>query len=209
MALTLVACSGQPASVEPTPDIEATIQASVQATVEAGVGEALFSGSFSEGLIDATPRPLSAYSLGEDITVDASHLRPFWGDPAFSGEVTINFLSTREIGRVNDERFGSFQPKGIFRVLYYSVENGANLKIQPGTQIGDVFSIVDDKGRQWDAHPDAYVFARRDYREDPNSYVGPGFATTTAVAFDVPKSASGLKLRSDQLGIEVTLKGAE
>lgn len=165
--------------------------------------------------LTSTPTPppaLSLHALGEPVTVDAGLLSGLMGEPELTGQVVLTFISSEGAVSVEDSLYGTVDAEGVFLVVHFSVANEANSRIQPSTQINDDFSLVDERGRQW--APAGYLthgfdvaeaFADQAGENDPKGWVAPGFTRTTAIAFDIPEGASGLRLRSERLGMEVAL----
>jgi hypothetical protein len=175
---------------------------------------AAFAASFEGD--EATPEPseLQDYPLREPITVHAADLPTLLGQDGLEGEVTITFLEVEYTNGIEDQFTGqgTIEPRGRFVVVYYSVRNDLNVKMQPSTQISDEIIVTDDRGRQWEAvdYTGDYggvsgsAAVGRGY-EQPEEIVPPGFENTTAVVYDVPLDATGLALVWPGAGIRVTL----
>ena len=159
------------------------------------------------------PTPLTSYALEQPVTIDAGLLNKLSGEPELSGEIIITVKSIERAPNIEHNLYGKVEAEGVFVSIYYSLVNEANSRIQPSTQINDNFVLTDDRSRQWGtagylSHGAdvADAFADQMGESDPNKWVAPGFTGTTAIAFDVPDSASGLRLISTRLGIEVSLE---
>ena len=104
------------------------------------------------------------------------------------------------------------EAEGVFVAIYYSIRNDANSRIQPATQINSDFILMDDQERQWEEGGSGdHCFLEANFADKvggrgPENWVGTGFSGVTAIVFDVPDSASGLRLISTRLGIEVSLE---
>ncbi len=168
-------------------------------------------------------RPLSKQSaLGEAVTVDAGLLPPPVGEPRLSGKVELTFRAVDRHANVSNEgraRAGggasdaTFEPRqGVYLVVHYTVTNNSDEFLQPETYVNEIFTLADQEGREWVpgtfanyGFAVAYAFALEVGGADPRDHIGPGKSLDTAVAFDVPKTVSGLRLRSERLNLEVSL----
>jgi hypothetical protein len=102
--------------------------------------------------------------------------------------------------------------KGQFVAVSYRVRNDAQARMQPSTQLGHEFLLVDGRGRQWQGAESAseYCFIDANFAEQfggegPEDLIGPGFEGLTAVVFDVPNDAEQLTLQNSSLGFKVDL----
>ena len=165
-------------------------------------------------------------TLGQSFTVDAS-LLPATGAPTLTGELALNFLWTERGNVVNPETMlsvtGGTQviaskvgkaTQGEFVAVHYTVENKADVRIQALARLTANLSLIDSQGRKYT--PAGFQlhgflagsgFALQSGGSDTRDWLEPGDAATTAVAFDVPLDASGLRLRSDAGNFEVELVG--
>ena len=157
---------------------------------------------------DTPTTPITSYVMEQPVTIDAGLLDKLSGEPELSGEIIITVKSIERAPNIEHNLYGKVEAEGVFVSIYYSLVNEANSRIQPSTQINDNFVLADDRGRQWGtAGVDvAEAFADQMGESDPDKWVAPGFTGITAIAFDVPDGASGLRLISTRLGIEVSLE---
>lgn len=164
---------------------------------------------------DVTPATeLREFGFGDVITVDAADLPALLGQESLKGETQLTFLEAEFADEIEDQFTGSgtIRPRGKFVIVYYAVKNDLNLGIQPSTQIGGEFVLIDESDRQWETvdYSGNYggvsgsAAVARGF-EQPETMVPPGFENTTAVVYDVPLDASGLALVSAELGIRVPL----
>ncbi len=165
---------------------------------------------------DTPTTPITSYVMEQPVTIDAGLLNKLSGEPELSGEIIITVKSIERAPNIEHNLYGKVEAEGVFVSIYYSLVNEANSRIQPSTQINDNFVLADDRGRQWGtagylSHGAdvAEAFADQMGESDPKKWVAPGFTGTTAIAFDVPDGASGLRLISTRLGIEVSLEPPE
>ena len=160
---------------------------------------------------DTPTTPITSYVMEQPVTIDAGLLDKLSGEPELSGEIIITVKSIERAPNIEHNLYGKVEAEGVFVSISYSLVNEANSRIQPSTQINDNFVLADDRGRQWGtAGVDvAEAFADQMGESDPDKWVAPGFTGTTAIAFDVPDSASGLRLISTRLGIEVSLESPQ
>jgi hypothetical protein len=155
---------------------------------------------------------LAEYSMGQTIIIDSTNLPELFGEAKTSGDLELTVISVEKSPSVESPLYGTVDAEGAFFTVYYSINNTANSRIQPSTQLNDVFVLTDINGHRWE--PAGYlshsfdvseVFATSKKHSDPKAWVSPGFTRTTAVSFDIPAQAQGLSLRSDRLGIYVQL----
>ena len=163
---------------------------------------------------DEKPTSLTTFALQEPITIEASALEELWGEPPLSGKVVLAVVATSRVTSTEDMACGSglMQAKGVFLAVHYTVTNDANSRIQPSTQINSGLALVDGRGRRWTGNSarghcflEAQLAAQRG-GDGPESWVEAGFTGQTAVVFDIPRDASGLRLHSEALGLEVILR---
>ncbi len=162
---------------------------------------------FPESVSQATE-----YSLGDQITLDASKLVRFSGGPDPVGSVTLTFELAGKASSVTHTLYGNQEAEGTFVVVYYSITNDASAWIEPFGQINKQCMLIDDRGRQWEiagysthGFDVSASFSELAGGSDPKGNIPPGFTRITAIAFDVPSNATGLRIHSKQLGITVSL----
>lgn len=106
-----------------------------------------------------------------------------------------------------------FEPReGIYLAVFYTIKNETNSAVIPGTHVNNVFSLIDSQGRVWPTatyyshgFEVAYALGVPDGKEDPRAWVDTGTSYDTALAFDVAEDATGLRLRSELLNLEIGL----
>ena len=163
---------------------------------------------------DTPTTPITSYVMEQPVTIDAGLFDKLYGEPELSGEITLTFTSVLRAEDINDNFCGSgkMEAEGVFVAIYYSIRNDANSRIQPATQINSDFILMDDQKRQWEEGGSGdHCFLEANFADKvggrgPENWVGTGFSGVTAIVFDVPDSASGLRLISTRLGIEVSLE---
>jgi hypothetical protein len=162
----------------------------------------------------AESEELRHVSLGEQITFDAQSLPELAGEEDLSGQVSVTFERVFVATSYNDDICGQGMTyaKGKFVAVSYRVKNDAQTKMQPSSQLGDNFLLVDGRGRQWEGAESGsdYCFIDANFAEGfggegPEDWIGPGFEGLTAVVFDVPNDAEQLTLQNRSLGFKVDL----
>ena len=165
-------------------------------------------------------------TLGQPFTIDAS-LLPGLGAPTLTGELAVNFMWTERGTVVNPDTMLSVTgassiiaskigkaTQGEFVAIHYTVENKADSRIQPVNRITTNLNMIDAQGRKYT--PAGFVlhgflagsgFALQTGGSDTRDWLEPGSTATTAVAFDIPLDATGLRLRSEAGNFEVELVG--
>ena len=166
-------------------------------------------------------------TLGQPFTIDAS-LLPATGGPTLTGELALNFLWTERGNAVNSQTMLSVTgatlitaskigkaTQGEFVAVHYTVENKADIRIQPLARLTGNLNLIDAQGRKYT--PAGFFhhgflagsgFALQSGGgSDTRDWLEPGNTATTAVAFDIPLDASGLRLRSEAGNFEVELVG--
>jgi hypothetical protein len=103
----------------------------------------------------------------------------------------------------------------MYVAVFYSVTNETQGALRPDSHINGAFSLADEAGRQWTAanfgshsFAVAAAFALQAGLADPRDWVEAGDTATTAIAFDVPVDATGIRLRSELLGVAVSISEA-
>ena len=170
--------------------------------------------SFDFTAEDTPTTPITSYVMEQPVTIDAGLFDKLYGEPELSGEITLTFTSVLRAEDINDNFCGSgkMEAEGVFVAIYYSIRNDANSRIQPATQINSEFVLMDDQERQWEEGGSGdHCFLEANFADKvggrgPENWVGTGFSGVTTIVFDVPDSASGLRLISTRLGIEVSLE---
>ena len=170
--------------------------------------------SMGSQTIEPTPVPLSSYSLGEAITIDAGRLTTLLGEPELTGHIVVTVREHESTGEIEDQFLsqGMIESKGRFVILYYAVMNNLNSRMQAATQINDRWYLTDDRERRWDTadYTGGYfgisgsAAVAKGY-EQPATWVSPGFKNVTAAVFDVPSDAQNLLLVWDKAGVKVSL----
>ena len=166
-------------------------------------------------------------ALGQPFNIDAS-LLPATGAPTLTGEFALNFLWTERGTVVTPDTMLSVTgatlivaskvgkaTQGEFVAVHYTVENMADSRIQPLARLTANLSLIDSQGRKYT--PAGFQlhgflagsgFALQSGGgTDGRDWLEPGNTATTAVAFDIPLDASGLRLRSEAGNFEVELVG--
>ncbi len=153
--------------------------------------------------------PLSEGNLGDTLAINAERLTSLYGEPELRGEIILTFESAVEYTNYEDNVCGSGEmtAQGVYLAVYYSVENEANTRIQPATQINNSFVLMDDRARQWkEGGSGDECFLEANLADlvgavGPEHWIGPGFTGKTVIVFDIPQAATGLHLVSKKLGV--------
>ena len=166
-------------------------------------------------------------TLGQPFTIDAS-LLPATGAPTLTGELAVNFMWTERGTTVNSETMISVTgatliiaskigkaTQGEWVAVHYTVENKSDSRFQPVNRITTNLNLIDAQGRKYT--PAGFFhhgflagsgFAiQSGGGSDGRDWLEPGNTATTAVAFDIPLDASGLRLRSEAGNFEVEFVG--
>lgn len=159
--------------------------------------------------------------LGTPFTVDASKLIGPFGERPLAGEATITFEGIEGVNTVSPEgralaggTGATFYDsrEGTFLVVYYTVENNTEGRLQPVTHVNNMFKAVDAQGRQWEpatfathAFSVAFALGFSSGKDDPRVQLEPGASATVGIAFDVALDTTGVKLRSEILDVEVSV----
>jgi hypothetical protein len=158
---------------------------------------------------------LQPLSLGQPITIDAGKLPQLTSEARLAGRITLTFERMATADSYNDDicGYGDITAKGKFVVVLYRVRNDAQARMQPSSQLGDEFLLVDGGGRQWQevGFTSGHCFINANFSEQfggegPEHWIDSGFEGLTAVVFDVPKDAQNLSLRHEGLGFSVVLE---
>ena len=167
-------------------------------------------------------------TLGQPFSIDAS-LLPGLGVPMLTGELAVNFLWTERGAGVNPDtmflvigegatmlpasKLGKAR-QGEFVAVHYTVDNKADIRIQPQARLTANLNLIDSQGRKYTpagiklhGFAAGSGFALQSGGSDTRDWLEPGNTATTAVAFDIPLDASGLRLRSEAGNFEVELVG--
>ena len=166
-------------------------------------------------------------TLGQPFNVDA-RLLPATGAPTLTGELAVNFLWTERGNVVRPEtmlfvtgatliiasKVGK-PTQGEFVAVHFTVEIKSDFRIQPLARLTRNLNLIDAQGRKYT--PAGFVthgflsgsgFALQSRGgSDTRDWLEPGNTATTAVAFDIPLDATGLRLRSVAGDFEVDLIG--
>jgi hypothetical protein len=173
--------------------------------------------------------------MGEPFRIDASPLPATLGAPWLEGTVVFKFESVAAGLSIEDEilpilssAYGDkkgdfFAAEGVYLAVTYKITNEAKGPLRPNLHVADAFSVADDQGRLFPvvttkarrfgasatargiSFPVSAAIALQRDNDDPRKWVDPGDTVTTVMAFDVPKDAGELRLRSEVLGIELPL----
>ena len=176
--------------------------------------------------LETLPSLGTQVTLGQPFTIDAS-LLPATGGPTLTGELALNFLWTERGAGVTPDTMLSVTgatliiaskigkaTQGEFVAVHYTVENKADVRIQPLARLTTNLNLIDSQGRKYT--PAGFFhhgflagsgFALQSGGSDTRDWLEPGNTATTAVAFDIPLDASGLRLRSEAGNFEVELVG--
>ena len=106
-----------------------------------------------------------------------------------------------------------FKPRhGTYLAVFYEVTNESTGGLKPSVHVNDAFELVDAQGRKWDkanyfshGFEVPYAIAVPLDKGDPRTFVEPGETVEVAVAFDVAVDATGLRLLSERLDLEIDL----
>ena len=130
------------------------------------------------------------------------------GTPIDVGDMRVTFSRVAYADSVEDRPTkAQIRPavSGVFLVAYYSAENRGKERIVPGTAFNAKLAVYDKDGRRWEFADEldkgnvSARFAIAAGGESPERALGAGFSIDTAVAFEVPSSATGLCLPVGQL----------
>ena len=164
-------------------------------------------------------------TLGQPFTIDAS-LFPATGAPTLTGELALEFMWTERGTTVNSETMISVTgatliiaseigkaTQGEWFAVHYTVENKGDFRIQPVNRITTNLNLIDTQGRKYTPAgffhhgflAGAGFALQSGGGSDGRDWLDPGNTATTALAFDIPLDASGLRLRSEAGNFEVDL----
>ncbi len=158
------------------------------------------------------------------VTLDTSKLTGPIGEQPLTGDAVVTFVGAERTDTITQEGRALAggtgatyydAREGIFLVVYYTVENKTEGNLQPVTHINSNFKAVDAQGRLWEQATFAshgfsvsYAIGVVSDKGDPRAAIGPGESVTTGIAFDVSADSTGVKLRAEDLDIEVTVPDA-
>ena len=138
----------------------------------------------------------------EPFRIDASPLPGPVGEPPLEGNIVLKFLSPRRdlsvlqetiplvaTGYAGDPANITCDAKGRFVAVFYDVTNETGGVLRPGPHVNGGFTMVDDTGLQW----------------SPASFATRPFDASAAFAFGISAGATGIRLRSELLGMDVAL----
>lgn len=161
-----------------------------------------------------TPPPISAFALREPLVVTAAAIPPLLGEPEPMGKVKVTFHRYEFATEITDRFTGrdNIKSRGQFLIVYYSIANDLNSRIQPSTQVNDRFYVVDERGRRWERADytggygglSASAAVAKGY-DQPETWVAPGFENTTAIVFEVPTDVNRLTLVWERAGLKIVL----
>ena len=169
---------------------------------------------------NAAPLGLQAV-IGEPIRIPGEVLPPPIGEPPLDGSIVITFKSIVRATTIDSasRAFAGgasaafFEPRhGTYLAVFYEVRNESTGGLKPSVHVNDAFELVDGQGRKWDkasyfshGFEVPYAIAVPLDKGDPREFVEPGETVEVAVAFDVAPDATGLRLRSERLDLEIDL----
>jgi hypothetical protein len=134
------------------------------------------------------------------------------GTPVDVGEFRVTFTRINYADSVEDRPTNSrlrASPGGTFLIAFYNVQNLGREPKRPSTELNAELMVFDQEGRRWEFADElgrgniSGRFAMEDSKESPERQLGPGFSMDTAVAFEVPSSASGLCIPVGQMQLVV------
>lgn len=159
--------------------------------------------------------------IGEPLRIPGSALPPPIGEQPLDGDIVITFKSVVRATSVDSASralaggasAAFFDPRhGTYLAVFYEVRNESTGGLKPSVHINDAFELVDGQGRKWDkasyfshGFEVPYAIAVPLDKGDPREFVEPGETVEVAVAFDLALDATGLRLRSDRLDLEIDL----
>ena len=105
--------------------------------------------------------------------------------------------------------------QGEWVAVHYTVDNKSDFRIQPVNRLTTNLNLIDSQGRKYTPAgffhhgflAGAGFAIQSGGGSDGRDWLEPGDTATTAVAFDIPLDASGLRLRSEAGNFEVELVG--
>ena len=169
---------------------------------------------------DAAPLGLQAV-IGEPIRIPGEVLPPPIGEPSLDGSIVITFKSivrTKTFGTDAKAFAGGASAAfydsrhGTYLAVFYEVRNESTGFLKPSVHVNDSFELVDAQGRKWEkasyfSHGFAvpYAIGVPLDKGDPREFVEPGDTIETAIAFDVAEDATGLRLRSERLDLDLEI----
>jgi hypothetical protein len=172
--------------------------------------------------VDPAAAPLGLQAvIGEPIRIPGEVLPPPIGEPPLDGSIVITFktiVRTTSVDSASRALAGGasaafFDPRhGTYLAVFYEVRNESTGGLKPSVHVNDAFELVDGQGRKWDkasyyshGFEVPYAIAVPLDKGDPRDFVEPGETVEVAVAFDVAADATGLRLRSERLDLEIDL----
>ena len=169
---------------------------------------------------DAAPLGLQAV-IGEPIRIPGEVLPPPIGEPPLDGSIVITFKSvvrTKTFGTEAKALAGGASAAfydtrhGTYLAVFYEVRNESTGVLKPSVHVNDAFELVDGQGRKWDkanyfshGFEVPYAIAVPLDKGDPRTFVEPGETVEVAIAFDLALDATGLRLLSERLDLEIDL----
>ena len=159
--------------------------------------------------------------IGEPLRIPGAALPPPIGEPPLDGDVVITFKSivrTKTFGIDAKALAGGASAAfydsrhGTYLAVFYEVRNESTGGLKPSVHVNDSFELVDAQGRKWEkasyfshGFEVPYAIGVPLEKGDPREFVEPGDTIETAVAFDVAEDATGLRLLSERLDLEIDL----
>jgi hypothetical protein len=159
--------------------------------------------------------------MGEPLRIPGGALPPPIGEQPLDGDIVITFKSIVRATSVDSASralaggasAAFFDPRhGTYLAVFYEVRNESTGALKPSVHVNDSFELVDGQGRKWDkanyfSHGFSvpYAIAVPLDKGDPRTFVEPGETVEVAVAFDLAPDATGLRLLSERLDLEIDL----
>jgi hypothetical protein len=159
--------------------------------------------------------------MGEPLRIPGGALPPPIGELPLDGDVVITFKSIVRAESVDSASralaggasAAFFEPRhDTYLAVFYEVRNESTGGLKPSVHVNDAFVLVDAQGRKWDkanyfshGFEVPYAIAVPLDKGDPRTFVEPGETVEVAIAFDVAVDATGLRLLSERLDLEIDL----
>jgi len=159
--------------------------------------------------------------MGEPLRIPGVALPTPIGELPLDGDIVITFKSivrAESVSSASRALAGGasaafFEPRhGTYLAVFYEVRNETTGGLKPSVHVNDAFELVDAQGRKWDkanysshGFEVPYAIAVPLDKGDPRTFVEPGETVEVAVAFDVALDATGFRLLSERLDLEIDL----
>jgi hypothetical protein len=159
--------------------------------------------------------------MGEPLRIPGDALPPPIGELPLDGDIVVTFKSivrAESVSSASRALAGGasaafFKPRhGTYLAVFYEVTNESTGGLKPSVHVNDAFELVDAQGRKWDkanyfshGFEVPYAIGVPLDKGDPRTFVEPGDTIEVAVAFDVAVDATGLRLLSERLDLEIDL----